>query len=169
LCNIACQKLVPRPRTRSPSRRRRHRKSQRLSKRQIQAQIDTASGNNAEITVPHELKRPYRVIVSWLAEHKRQVQDYRRDAWGRQPEPFTDTDRRRHRILDTLFKALEAKGFTIKTEQYQPVWFEVQKERIDFQLREKQKQVRRPLTKSEEAISIIVSAAGCRSCRARGI
>lgn len=84
---------------------------------------------------------------------KRQVQDYRRDAWGRQPEPFTDTDRRRHRILDTLFKALEAKGFTIKTEQYQPVWFEVQKERIDFQLREKQKQVRRPLTKSEEAIS----------------
>ena len=66
------------------------------------------------------------------------------------PKEFTEIDRREHRFLNTLFKALEPHGFTIKTEQYQRVYFEFKKERIDYQLREKQKQVRRPLTENEK-------------------
>ena len=67
-----------------------------------------------------------------------------------QPKAFTDTNHREHRLLDTLFKALEPLGYSIKSEPYQRVYFEFQKERVDFQLREKQKQVRRPLTEEEK-------------------
>jgi hypothetical protein len=121
---------------------------------EIQAQIASIRAANPEIVVPEQLTRPHRVIASWLAEHKRLKQEARRDAWGREPEPLTETDHRRHRILDTLFKTVEAKGIAVKQEEYpQRVYFEVQKERVDFQLREKQKQVRRPLTDWENSIS----------------
>jgi len=127
---------------------------------ELEQQIDGARANNAGIIVPAQLSRPHRVIAGWLAEHKRKMQEARRepDPWRRQylkPDAFTETDHRRHRILDTLFKALEQQGFAIKAEEYQLVYLEVQNERIDFQLREKQKQVRRPLTQSEKEVSYL--------------
>ena len=113
----------------------------------MDARLTAACAANAGIAVPEKLSRPHRVIASWIEEHKRNRQEARRNGWGHMPEPFSETDQRRHRILDTLFKALEAKGFAVKQEQYPTqVYLEVQKERIDFGLREKQKQVRRPLT-----------------------
>lgn len=107
------------------------------------------------LVVPDRLNRPHRVIANWLDEYKRKVQEAKRerDPWHRQlmaPTPFTEMDRRRHRFLDALFKALEPLGFAIKEEPYQRVYLEIQKERVDFQLREKQKQVRRPLTEEEK-------------------
>jgi hypothetical protein len=66
------------------------------------------------------------------------------------PKAFTEMDRREHRFLDALFKALEPLGFTIKTEPYQRVYFEFQNEWVEYQLREKQKQVRRPLNEDEK-------------------
>lgn len=127
---------------------------------EVQQRIAQAQADNAGIIVPTELTRPHRVIAEWLAERKRKAQEARHepDPWRRQylqPAALTETDRRRHRILDTLFKALERQGFTIKVEQYQAVYLEVQKERIDFQLREKQKQVRRSLTDNEKDISYL--------------
>ena len=127
---------------------------------EVQQRIGQAQADNVEIIVPTKLTRPHRVIAEWLAERKREAQEARHapDPWRRQylrPAALTETDRRRHRILDTLFKALERQGFTIKAEQYQSVYLEVQKERIDFQLREKQKQVRRPLTENEKVISYL--------------
>ena len=126
-----------------------------LAQTEIQKQITDAGAQNSELAVPEQLVRPHKIIGGWLAEHKRKAQEARHqiDPWRRehmQPKAFTDIDHRRHRILDTLFKALERQGFAIKAEQYQPVYLEVLKERIDFQLREKQKQVRRPLTAEEK-------------------
>ena len=44
-----------------------------------------------------------------------------------QPNAFTDSDRREHRFLDALFKAIVPLGFSIKAEPYQRVYFEFQK------------------------------------------
>src|SRR5262249_1620835 len=56
----------------------------------------------------------------------------------------------RHRIFDALFKELERRGAKVKQTEQREAYAEVQGERIDFQLREKQKQVRRPLTDEEK-------------------
>jgi hypothetical protein len=125
---------------------------------QLQQQIESARAEHSELTVPARLARPHPVIAQWLAERERKKQEAlrERDPTMRrmmQPKAFTEMDRREHRFLDALFKALEPPGFTIKTEPYQRVYFEFEKERVDYQLREKQKQVRRPLTDNEKSWS----------------
>lgn len=122
---------------------------------EIQKQLETARADNSELVVPARLVRPHPIIAEWLAEHERKKQEAKRqsDPWRREsyrPAEFTEVDRRKHRFLDTLFKNLERLGFIIKTEQYRGVYCEVQNERVDYQLREKQKQVRRPLTDDEK-------------------
>lgn len=66
------------------------------------------------------------------------------------PPSFTEMDRREHRFLDALFKVLEPLGFAIKADKYHRVHFEFQGEQIEYQLREKLRQVRRPLTEDEK-------------------
>jgi hypothetical protein len=122
---------------------------------EIETQIAAAREAHAGLVVPAQLTRPHPIIAESLAEHRRKTQGAKRErdpSMRRlmQPKEFTDSDHRQHRFLDTLFKALERLGFSIKSEQYQPVYLEVQKERVDFQLREKQKQARRPLTEEEK-------------------
>jgi hypothetical protein len=122
---------------------------------ELAQQIEGARAEHSELTVPARLARPHPVIAQWLAEHERKKQEAmrERDPTTRrmmQPAAFTEMNRREHRFLDALFKALEPLGFTIKTEQYHRVYFEFQGERIEYQIREKQKQVRRPLTEDEK-------------------
>lgn len=65
------------------------------------------------------------------------------------PTEFSEQDRRRHRILDALFKELERQGARIIQGDHRLLFAEVAGEKIEFELREKQKQVRRPLTEKE--------------------
>ncbi len=80
---------------------------------ELEQQLAAARKETADIVVPERLTRPHSVIAGWLAEHDKRKQD----PWLRQhskvPE-FTIIERRRHRILDTLFKTLERHGFTSK-------------------------------------------------------
>ncbi len=69
--------------------------------------------------------------------------------WGPSFTEWTDTDHRRHRILDALFKAAERHGLAVRTGDRRETYFAFGRERIDYKLREKQKQVRRPKTASE--------------------
>lgn len=66
------------------------------------------------LQVPERLTRPHAIIAGWIADHeeKRRQARQERDPWmrGFAPAPFTDADRRRHRLLDALFKALERQG-----------------------------------------------------------
>ncbi len=110
---------------------------------------------HAQISVQDRLVRPHPVIAQWIADHERKRRDALRggDPLGRQlakPPSFTEMDRRQHRFLDALFKAVEPLGFAIKSDQYHRVHFEFQGEQIEFQLREKLRQVRRPLTEDEK-------------------
>jgi hypothetical protein len=53
-------------------------------------------------------------------------------------------------ILDALFKTLERQGGRVKQDDRKDLYVEVAGERVDFQLREKLKQTRRPLTDDEK-------------------
>lgn len=74
-----------------------------------------------------------------------------RDPWRRSlaPPDWTENERRRHRILDALFKAAERQGLRIKQPDRFIVFLEASGERVDFKLREKRKQVRTPKTPEE--------------------
>lgn len=122
---------------------------------ELKEKIDAVKAETANIIVPSRLIRPHPIIAAWQSDHERKKREAKqeRDPLHRQimrPAEFTDLDRRKHRIQDTLFKALEMQGFKIKSEHYRGVYFEIENERIDYVLREKQRQVRRPLTDDEK-------------------
>jgi len=120
----------------------------------IQQALDDARSKTASLHVPERLNRPHAIIAGWLADHERRKQEAKRerDPWRRdllRPVEFSEQDRRRHRILDALFKELERQGVRIIQGNYRALSAEIAGEKIEFELREKQKQIRRPLTEKE--------------------
>jgi Ni/Co efflux regulator RcnB len=87
--------------------------------------------------VRERLTHPHPVIAGWQAAQQ---------GWQR-----SELDRRRHRLLDALFKALERRGAVVREPVRYQVVVEVAGEAIEVQLREGEKQVRRPLTDDEKA------------------
>ena len=109
----------------------------------------------ALVKVPDRLQRPHRIIEATLLEREERRREAKRerDPHMRKfmdPGEFTDADRRRHRILDTLFKALQKHGGKLDTSEKGGFSAEMQGEAIEFVLREKQKRARRPLTPDEQ-------------------
>lgn len=122
---------------------------------EVKQQADKARASEAELTVPERLLRPHTIIASWLAEHEEQKRRARqeRDPWMRdlyRPSELTETDRRKHRVLDTLFKAIERHDGKVEQGERRVLFVQILGEEIEFQLREKQKQERRSLTENEK-------------------
>jgi hypothetical protein len=63
---------------------------------------------------------------------------------------LTEAERRRHRVLQALFRALEQHGATISQDDRQHLFAKVSGERIEFSCHEKSRQVTRPLTAEEK-------------------
>jgi hypothetical protein len=94
---------------------------------------------------------PHAIIAGWIAEQRRRRKNARLDPWRRPSDyRFTEVEQRRHRIFDALFKTLERHGFKAKLGDRYEVYLEIEGERVDFDLRERKKQVRRPLTEEEK-------------------
>jgi len=93
------------------------------------------------ISVPDDIVHPHPVIERWLADHERK----RKETSLFRPKPFTELDHRRFRFLDTLFKTLIKIGFEVRVGELDRVYLSFDGERIDFTLRERQRQVRVPL------------------------
>lgn len=107
------------------------------------------------IDVPERLTRPHPIIAGWIDERKRRQQEARlqSDPWRRdlyKVGDFTDADRRRHRILNALFRTLEREGGKIVQNDRRELLYEKNGESVEFQLRDKLKQVRRPLNEREK-------------------
>jgi hypothetical protein len=106
------------------------------------------------LVVPNRLTKPHPIIAGWLADHERRKREARRyrNPWAIHfpSQEFTGSDRRQHRILSTFFKALERQGGTVKEDGRRHLVAEMNGEPIAFQIREKQKQVRRPFTEEEK-------------------
>jgi hypothetical protein len=122
---------------------------------EVKQQVEKARVSEAAIAVQERLLRPHAIIASWLAEHEEKKRRAQRERDPRtrnlyDPGEFTETERREHRILDALFKAVERQGGKIKQGERRELLAEVSGEKVEFQLREKQKQERRPLTMDEK-------------------
>lgn len=108
-----------------------------------------------EISVADRLTKPHRIIAAWLEDHDQRKREAKRerDSWVRDmrtPAEFTDQDRRQHRILDALFKALERHGASISQSERRVLKVEVDEQQIEIGIREKLTQVRRPMTAREK-------------------
>jgi hypothetical protein len=102
---------------------------------------------SAAVPVPERLTLPHKIIARWHADHeRRKVEAQReRDPWIKKlkdPGELTAAIRRRHRILDALFKGVERNGGIIKEDDRHQLYCELHGEKIEFHLREKQKMVR---------------------------
>ncbi|AZN73360.1 hypothetical protein D5400_20550 [Georhizobium profundi] len=96
--------------------------------------------------VKDRLVKPHPLIAGWIADHERRRREAKtnRDPWSYRtaPEPHTDLDRRRFRILDALFRALEARGAKVSESAQGQLSVTIDGQTIEFQVREKARQVK---------------------------
>ena len=108
---------------------------------QFEKRLSIARARYSGLDVPQDIVHPHPVIERWLAEHERK----RRELTHFRPKEFTELDHRRFRFLDALFKAAETIGFEASLGELNRAYLSFEGERVDFTLRERQKQVRLPL------------------------
>jgi hypothetical protein len=107
------------------------------------------------IAVPERLGRAHPVIASWRATRNQQREQVARErgswigrAWS--VPDFTAVEKKGHRALHALLKALEKAGGTIAdADKKGHVFVTVAGERIELEIREKLKQVKRALNDDE--------------------
>jgi hypothetical protein len=108
------------------------------------------------IIVPEQLARAHPVIARWRSERqqKRRQAARERDPWMRRAwsvPDFTEMEKKGHLVLHALLNALEKAGATVADgEKSGHVFVTVAGEQIDLEMREKLKQVRRPLNDDEK-------------------
>ena len=107
---------------------------------------------DGQLAVPERLNKPHPIIAGWIERRAKDREELRR--WGntgRSTLPdFSELERRRHRILSTLFKALEAHGHAVSETSRGDLQANLGGKQVAFRLREKLKQVKRPLTDDDK-------------------
>src|SRR5690606_17913624 len=103
------------------------------------------------------LVHPHAMIVEWMAERTRQRAAAKREHFPHlrelmDPGDYTALERRQLRILDALLKTLEKRGAAITAGEGTQVVAEINGETLKFRLREKHRQVRRPLDAEEKRL-----------------
>src|SRR5699024_857987 len=89
-----------------------------LSK-ELEDALAAARQVTAGLIVPNRLLRPHPIIAGWLEERRRMREDAKRYPWYRRdllPADFSPMERRKHRILSTLFVTLEKHGYLAKLD-----------------------------------------------------
>lgn len=125
----------------------------RVRRTEKQTADATAQGPNSDepatsaaIVVKEPLTKPHPIIASWIADRDRRRREAAasRDQWRirNAPPPLSEIDRRRHAILDALFRALEGRGAKIAEAEKGLLSVTIEGERIEFQVREKSRQVK---------------------------
>jgi hypothetical protein len=120
-----------------------------------QAALATARDRAKPLQIAERLVRPHPIIAGWVARRENeiktseQIYDRRLKRLVR-PSAFTPQERRRHRMLDALLKALEAHKIAVTESERFELFATSGREKIGFQLRAKLQQVRRPLTPDEQ-------------------
>jgi hypothetical protein len=119
----------------------------------VRSEVATALEKRDLIRVPETLSSPHPIVAGWIDEKReRRLQD--RLSGNRHTQPRMDSaDRRRLRILSTLFKEVERLGHFVKMDRDNPykahAYFEIDGQRLDFKMTEHQRQVKIPLTPEE--------------------
>ncbi len=115
---------------------------------------DTASAAASMSKVPERLVRPHALVAEWIATReqqvrkKEQVYDHRLKRLV-MPVPLTPADRRRLRVADAIFKAVEKQGVQVKKGDRRELLMMHAGEQFTFQLRYRLKRGQRQLTPDE--------------------
>ena len=118
---------------------------------ELEQAIAAARRLAAGLTVPDRLQRPHPIVAGWIKQRMARREDAKR--WhvsGPLPADFTAIERRRHRILSALFSALERHGYVAKVDDRGRTLLDMDGEPVPVTLKEKFRQVRRPLTEEEK-------------------
>lgn len=115
---------------------------------------DTASAAASINKVPERLVRPHALVAEWLATREQQVRKKEKvydDRLKRlvMPVPLTPADRRRLRVADAIFKAVEKQGVKVSKGERGELLMALGSERFAFQLRYRLKRGQRQLTPDE--------------------
>jgi len=98
------------------------------------------------VVVAERLINPHRLVAEWLANHEKETKDAlkSRDPWRIRfaPKAWTPLDRRRHRLYDAIFKAIEKRGGAISLGTKGTMKATIDGEEIEFLIREKGRQVK---------------------------
>ena len=121
----------------------------------LREQISAEAKQLGTIAVPDRLTRPHPLIAVWLRDRRERQQRAKleHEPWRRSlysVADWTPTDRRRHRVLHALFRALEGRGAKISEDDRGRLNATICDEPIAFELRGKLRQVTRPLTTEEK-------------------
>ena len=93
---------------------------------ELEEALVAARRHTAGLTVPDHLPRPHPIVAGWIRERRTRREDARRwHAGGPLPADFTVIERRRHRILSTLFIAVEKHGCTAKVDDRGRTFLEI--------------------------------------------
>ncbi|QGP80289.1 hypothetical protein GL174_10900 [Sphingobium sp. CAP-1] len=107
-----------------------------------------------QVHVADRLSRPHPIITGWTERREREIKkreevyDFRLRRVAAQT-PFSSQERRRLRVLDALFKALEDNQIKVTQNEQRALHASSGDEKIEFQLRVKLRQVKRPLNANE--------------------
>lgn len=120
----------------------------------VREALEQARAGLPTVRINERMVQPHAILASWIADRERQVAtrgrhyDHRTRRHSQQ-SPFSAPERRRLRILDGLIKALEAGGIAILKGERRELAASLGKEKIEFQLRIKLRQFKRPLTDND--------------------
>ncbi|NIA71264.1 hypothetical protein HBA54_21930 [Pelagibius litoralis] len=108
------------------------------------------------LKVPRQLRNPHRIIRDWLNEEQIELERTRDSLYGRRKSKSvlaTPLARRRLRILDTLFRELERRGFKVQAERshWAGVWALHGHDRVDMNFYERVLSQRQRLSPEEAA------------------
>lgn len=120
----------------------------------LREHIRTEAERLGSISVADRLTRPHPLIANWLRDRRERQQRVRlgQEPWRRSlysVAGWTSTDRWRHRVLHALLRALERRGVSIGEDDRGRLSAMIEGEALAFELREKLRQVTRPLTDEE--------------------
>lgn len=119
----------------------------------VPADNPRAGVKEGALAVPDRLDKPHPVIAAWIDARKGEREASRHRPWGngRATVPdFSAEYHRRHRILNALFRALEVGSHPVTETRHGSLEVRLGGKPVSFRLREKLKQVQRPLTDDEK-------------------
>ena len=120
----------------------------------VEAQLREARGNVSKVRVAERLVQPHPIIAARYARRDKEIAgrqliyDHRLRRLAK-PAPFTPMERRCHRVLDAVLKALETQAITVVENERREILASHGREQIQIQARIKLRQVQRPLTDDE--------------------
>jgi len=102
------------------------------------------------MVVPKRLANPHPIVQRWLDDYQRSTFRASQDhtGWAIKPSPWTEIDRRRHRIISTILKSLSTTGIAAEQDANK-LCICRGPDRVEIALREKRKQIKRAINKEE--------------------